>query len=79
MDTDVVNLHHLRENTRRVRITGKCTTDGHIENDEEWMIKYPLSAGWKIRGTTRSVKHSVDVKTDHIGLPLDGEDMEIVG
>src|SRR5437764_8851833 len=79
IDADVVNRHGLREDGRRVWVAGPVAADRFVEEDEERVVEDPLRARGQVCGRARLVERAVNVPAYDVRLPLDGEDVEVVG
>src|SRR5205085_2186628 len=76
---DVVNRHLLREDCGRVGVAGPVAADRFVEKQEERVVEDPLRARGQVCGRARLVELTVHVPAYDAGLPLDGEDVEVVG
>src|SRR5436190_22221466 len=78
IDANIIDQHLLRENGSSIRVPRPAATDCYVQNKKERMIENPFCVGGKIRRCARLVENSIDIETQHVGLPLNGEVMEII-
>src|SRR5436190_1938697 len=78
INANIVDQHPLRENCCLVRVPRPATTHRHIQDQKERMIENPRGADRQVRRCPRVVQLTVHIKADHIRLPLDGEEVEII-
>src|ERR1700722_12456676 len=79
VDADVIHQHLLGKLCSVVRTAGPDAADCQIQNNKKWMSEDPLAACRPLRLGEGGVVVRVDIEADRAGLPLDGEDMKIVG
>src|SRR5580693_3720057 len=76
---DIIYQHSLREDGTGVWISGPVASHRDIQQQKKRVIEYPLPAGTKIGSSASDVEIIVDIEADGVGLPLDGEDMKVIG
>src|SRR5664279_1370039 len=78
-DANVVDGHLLWKHRGGVGVTWPATAHGVVDQEVEGMIEHPRVAGPDVcRGLGR-IQLTVEVPADHIGFPLDGEHVKVVG
>ena len=75
---NIIDQHLLRENCRCIGVPGPATSDRQVQNNKKGVIKNPGGAGGKIRRRARLVKDPVNIKTNYIWFPLEGEGVELI-
>ena len=79
VDAHVIHQHGLGENGGGVRISRPATSNRNIQQEEERVIVDPPRSLGQVGGDASRVEMVVDVETDRVRLPLDGEEVKIVG
>jgi Protein of unknown function (DUF2934) len=79
VDAHVIDQHALRKYGGRVRVSGPVATHRQVEDQEEGLVENPFPSGLKIGARAAHVEILVHVEADGVSVPLNREDVEVVG
>src|ERR1017187_7409104 len=78
IDANVIDEHGGRGDCRVIGILRPAAADREVEKDVERMVIDPLCTGGDVLWGLCLIKHIIYVKTNYVGLPFNGKNMEVV-